>query len=43
MPLLREAKKDGYRIFFSPIIKSREAASNISPLYLDIVGLRDTL
>ena len=37
MSLLREAEKDGYRIFFSPIIKSREAASSISPLYLDMV------
>jgi predicted nucleotidyltransferase len=36
-PLIRRAEEDGYRIFFSPIIKSREEASRISPLYLDLV------
>lgn len=36
-PLIRRAEEDGYRIFFSPIIKSREDASRISPLYLDLV------
>lgn len=36
-PLIRRAEEEGYRIFFSPIIKSREAASRISPLYLDLV------
>ena len=36
-PLIRRAGEDGYRIYFSPIIKSREEAARISPLYLDLV------
>ena len=35
--LVEEAEKHDYRIFFSPIIKSRDDASKISPLYLDMV------
>ncbi|MEM2896393.1 MAG: nucleotidyltransferase domain-containing protein [Candidatus Bathyarchaeia archaeon] len=35
--LVRKAEGDGYRIFFSPIIKSRKEASRTSPLYLDLV------
>jgi predicted nucleotidyltransferase len=35
--LIKKAEGNGYRIFFSPIIKSREKASRISLLYLDLV------
>ncbi len=34
---IKELRKDGYYIFLSPVIKSREDASLITPLYLDMV------
>jgi len=34
---IRELRKEGYHLFFSPIIKSREEAKLITPLYLDLV------
>lgn len=34
---IKELRKDGYYIFFSPVIKSREEAEFITPLYLDLV------
>jgi predicted nucleotidyltransferase len=33
----KELRKDGYQIFFSPIIKSKEEAEFLTPLYLDLV------
>jgi len=36
-PLLEKLMKQGYVISISPIIKTREEAMNISPLYLDMV------
>ena len=36
-PRLPDGKTYNFRIFFGPIIKSREEASRISPLYLDLV------
>ena len=35
--LIKELRKEGYHIFISPIIKSREEAERFSPLYLDLV------
>lgn len=35
--LLSELRKEGYSAFISPIIKSREEASKVTPLYLDMV------
>jgi len=35
--ILRKLRKEGYDVFISPIIKSREEASRITPLYLDMV------
>lgn len=35
--LLEKLRKEGYQAFISPIIKSREEASRITPLYLDMV------
>ncbi len=35
--LLKKLRKEGYNVFISPIIKSREEAVVISPLYLDMV------
>jgi hypothetical protein len=35
--LLKKLRKEGYNVFISPIIKSREEAMVISPLYLDMV------
>ncbi len=34
---IKKLRKDGYYIFFSPVIKSREDARLITPLYLDMV------
>ncbi len=34
---IKELRKEGYCIIFSPIIKSREEAELITPLYLDMV------
>ncbi len=35
--IVNNAEKQGYRVFFSPIIKGREEAAKMSPLYLDMV------
>jgi len=35
--IVEKIKEEGYRIFLSPIIKSREEAKRITPLYLDLV------
>lgn len=34
---IKELRKDGYYVFLSPVIKSREDARLITPLYLDMV------
>ncbi len=34
---IKELRKEGYYVFFSPVIKSREEAGLITPLYLDMV------
>jgi len=35
--ILKRTRERGYSIFISPIIKSREEAAKITPLYLDLV------